>query len=58
MDIEQSEKDPQLTQQTEGAFIVSILGSLSEKKVIPKTVYDDAVKKVLSNDSGEQSEHD
>ena len=58
MDIEQSEKDPQLTQQTEDEFIVSILRSLLEKKVITDMVYDDAVKKVLTYDGEKQSEHD
>lgn len=58
MDIEQTEKDPQLTQQTEDAFIISILGSLSEKKVIPKTVYENAVNTVLSGDGGKGNEQD
>lgn len=54
MDMEQNEKD----HQGEDAFIISVLESLSEKKVIPKTVYENAVNTVLSGDGGKRSEQD
>lgn len=54
MDMEQNEKN----KQNEDAFIISVLGSLEEKKVIPKTVYENAVNTVLSGDGGKRSKQD
>ena len=54
MEFEQEVKDSaefqQLTKQVEDALIISILSSLSEKKVLPKTVYENAVDMVLNGD--------
>lgn len=62
MELEQKEKDSaefqQFTKQVEDTLIISILGSLEEKKVIPRTVYENAVNIVLSGEGGKKSEHE
>lgn len=54
LEIEQSMKDSaefrQLAEQVEDALIISILSNLTEKNVIPKTVYENAVDIVVNGD--------